>query len=182
MGTHVQDMHYQCILRLTGNALAHFLQHIQTVDDGWCRKALKQLKPEETAEAPPIEGDPLDEIEQEAPELPPLLPAVLDRSVLEWHRVQVHVDGKTFRVVFSHLNSAQDQQRAYCNCLNPAHGDCVRWRMCSQFRDRSACAAYMAAWALEGEDTDSRETHMQQFEPTAEFIEAVAEGMTLSEW
>ena len=175
-------MQYQWLLRLTGNALAFFLQHNMTVDEAWCRKALKNINPEEELEAPPIENDPPPQPgEGEAPVLPNLLPVSLDRSLLEWHRCQVHLDGLLFRIVFSHLSAADEQQKAYCNCLNPMHESCFRWRMCSQFKDRSALAAYMVAWAYEGQELGSREEHMQNVEPSADFIEAVAVGMELSE-
>ena len=142
MGWH-QDLHYHCLLRLHGEMLRKFLEGQAAASEAWCRSALRDI-PDDCVDAPPLPDPQDDDVEPDMPPPPGLLPLQLDRNLDEWHRCEVCYNLKKIRITFDHHTGSTRGQRGYANCF--VHSDCIRWRACSLFRDRSHYAAYMLAW------------------------------------
>ena len=179
------DIYYQCLLRMKGDHLIAFLQHVeQGIDEKWCRMQLKALPPEPGIEICPIEqGDIGPDEDGDDPNflVGPLLPLVLDHS-LEWKRcIAIHDDGRRVKLYVDHLTGGTVRQRSYSNCIGGCHHNCFLWQMCDHYASRNELALFMFAWASDFAPYANRLEHMAA-RPTQAQIEALRPHVKFVEW
>ena len=181
------DLHYQCLLRLHGDALKMFLDKMALgeFEDKWARQHLKTsgdpLVIADVAEPDEQEPDDGDDDSRWNPNLhlQPLLPALLDREE-EWVRAKVTVAGwPTHKVIFGHCTSGAGRQRGYINCRAEGHNNCFHWELCDDHSSREAFIAFQMAWAIgRVPPCETREEHLG-WKPDATHVAEIMAAMTL---
>ena len=164
------SIHYQCMLRLQGRALAEFLAKFASDEagDAVCRKLLKGpdvllavCDRGDVAEAADCDDDP-EELESQPGVLREgLMPAILGGSETDWKRTIVHVSGwDAHKVLFDHSSHASGRQRGYIECKQRGHKHCLRYTVCDAHASRERCVAWLFAWAVDDAERRSRLEHI----------------------
>lgn len=162
-----KDLHYQCLLRLSGSALQTFLSSLSSgIDYSWCSQQLKQLKDDDVSLAEEVALDDIDgePVPPEESELPPerLLPApaLLDAVGVDWYRCLCSCDGVSVKVYFDHGSHQSGRLRGYAVCGSKEHDSCYKYRFCDEFESRVDMAAFMLSWASSHADHVTKSSHV----------------------
>ena len=182
----LKDYQYQCLLRLSGQRFLTFIAEIDNISQEQARLMLKDAGPDGGLEAPPLEDIARrDGGNRNAPDDLPQHLAPFDLSSLEWKRARVRLSGgdTSWKVTFDHFTGGTGMQKAYCNCVDPRHVNCVKWKNVDRdlWPTREAFMAYMAAWAAEAFRFANREEHMK-FDPSEVSVAGAMRDINLEEW
>ncbi len=182
----LKDIHYQCLLRLTGAPLKEFLEQLQRGGDleVWARAALKGRAVAVADSGDEGEAAPLRLGHEAAPAAPPLVPAPLLLGDHDWKRALVHVGREpTRKVLFiSNLTGwSSGRQRCYMECKLAGHSNCVRHWFCDEFSSREQCCAHLATWAMVGNACEDRVEHIQK-DPEGPQVEDTKATMVLEDF
>jgi hypothetical protein len=177
------DIHYQCMLRLHGDALLEFLRRLR---DGipdfaeWARASLRDGVGAD--EGYPVvedggDGGASDEGGDDIVVAPPaIVPAILDAEH-SWRRAKVQIGDNTYKVYVDNYSHQTGRRRVYIDCGQPEHHHCLRYFFCDEFGDREQCFAHVVAWArLDG--FVARDDHIHS-NPSSAAVGLIREAMVL---